>query len=109
MSTVSLDEDNDYLIDLKDVVIGKLIGQGQFATVHAGKYFGDYVAIKKQVRDAKVLENYLIREINVLKRAQHDNLISYFGFYDEINENGIEHALYIVSELCQGALLIFQY
>lgn len=109
MTTELLEDDNDYHIDLKDVSIGKLIGQGQFATVYAGKYFGDYVAIKKQVREAKVLENYLIREISVLRRAQHDNLISYFGFHDEINENGIEHALYIVSELCQGTLFRFHY
>lgn len=99
-------DEDDYLLDIKDIAIGPLIGQGQFATVYLGKYFGDYVAVKKQVREAKVLETYLIREISLLQKAKHENLISFFGAYNEVNDDGCEHALYLVTEFCQGGDLL---
>jgi serine/threonine protein kinase len=99
-------EEDDYLLDIKDICIGPLIGQGQFATVYLGKYFGDYVAVKKQVREAKLLETYLIREISLLQKTKHENLISFFGAYNEVNEDGCQHALYIVTEFCQGGDLL---
>lgn len=104
--SLAVNEDDDYLLDLRDIVTGQLIGQGQFATVYLGKYFGEYVAVKKQVRDAKVLETYLVREIALLQKAKHENLISFFGAYNEVNEDGCQHALYLVTEFCQGGDLL---
>lgn len=101
-----LEDADDYLIDIKDVSIGKMIGEGMFASVFAGKYFGDYVAVKKQVREAKSMETYLIREITVLKKAQHPNVLTYVGAHNELNEDGKEHVLYIVTDFCQGGDLL---
>lgn len=106
MHSMEAGDEDDYLLDLKDIATGQLIGEGQFAKVYLGKYFGEFVAIKKQVREAKVLETYLIREINLLKKAKHENLITYYGAYNEVNEEGCSHALYIVTEYCQGGDLL---
>jgi serine/threonine protein kinase len=102
----SLEEEGDYLINPSDVIIGKAVGQGQFGSVYIGKYFGDFVAVKKQVCEAKGLQAYLQREINVLKRVQHDHIMSYYGAYDVLHECGIERSLFIVSEFCQGGDLL---
>ena len=42
----SMEEDGDYLISVENIVLGKLIGAGQFGSVYVGKYFGDFVAVK---------------------------------------------------------------
>ena len=60
--TIAYNEDDDYLLDIKDIETGQLIGQGQFATVYLGKYFGEYVAVKKQVRDDEI-ENRVAQEL----------------------------------------------
>ena len=101
-----MEEEGDYLIYGKDVVIGKLVGQGQFGSVYIGKYFGDFVAVKKQVCDAEVLQTYLQREINVLKKVQHDNIMSYVGEYESFTENKSEKLLCLVSEFCHGGDLL---
>ena len=102
----SFEEDGDYLINPTDVLIGKAVGEGQFGSVYIGKYFGDLVAVKKQICEAKGLQGYLLREINVLKRVQHDHIMSYFGAYDVLHEGGLERSLFIVSEFCQGGDLL---
>lgn len=102
----SMEEEGDYLIYGKDVLIGKLVGQGQFGSVYIGKYFGDFVAVKKQVCDAEVLQTYLQREINVLKKVQHVNIMSYFGAYESFNGDKNERLLCLVSEFCHGGDLL---
>lgn len=39
---------------------GPEIGKGQFSTVYAGKYFGDLVAVKKQIRKQVVRFFFLL-------------------------------------------------
>lgn len=81
---------------------GPQIGEGQFSRVFLGKYFGDYVAIKKQIRQDKVLDCYLLRELAVLKNASHENLVGYIGACNEVASNQSKvNALYIVTEFCQ--------
>ena len=82
---------------------GPEIGKGEFSNVYVGKYFGDLVAVKKQTRTQRVLEEYLLRELSVLKIATHKNLVSYIGAHDQesIEEHGVS-ALYIITELCAG-------
>jgi hypothetical protein len=83
-------------------ISGPQIGQGQFSKVYIGKYFGDYVAIKKQIRQEKVLDCYLLRELAVLKNAIHENLVGYFGACNEVATTETRlNALYIVTEFCQ--------
>jgi serine/threonine protein kinase len=60
------------------------------------------VAVKKQIREDKGLDNYLLRELAVLKNASHQNLVSYIGACNVIsNETTGMNALYIVTEFCQ--------
>ena len=91
-------------IDHSDCTIGKIIGKGAFSTVHIGRYFGDLVAIKKQIRDQKDLDDYLLRELAVLKNINHANLVAYIGAWNESNQKGVlqQNTLYIVTEYCQG-------
>jgi hypothetical protein len=92
-----------YYGSLFDICSGPEIGKGEFSNVYVGKYFGDLVAVKKQTRNTRVLEEYLLRELSVLKLAHHKNLVTYIGAYDQESEE--EHgqsALYIITELCTG-------
>ena len=87
-------------------ISGPEIGSGQFSTVYIGKYFGDYVAVKKQTREDVNLDSYLLRELAVLKNASHKNLVQYIGACNEIahSETGL-NALYIVTEFCQVSII----
>ena len=67
----------DLLTTLSDLKLGKVIGEGQFGAVHIGKYFGDVVAIKTQKRSTVTIENYILRELSVLKYVRHENLLEY--------------------------------
>lgn len=85
---------------------GPKIGQGQFSTVFIGKYFGDLVAIKKQAREQKDLDAYLVRELAVLKNIDHPNLISYIGAWNEIAKTGhLTNYLFIITEFCRVSVL----
>lgn len=82
---------------------GKIIGTGAFSTVHIGRYFGDVVAVKKQTREEKDLDEYLLRELAVLKNINHHNLVAYIGAWDEarVRISTTQNVLYIVTEFCQ--------
>lgn len=64
---------------LSQVAIGPAVGEGAFSTVYIGKYFGDVVAVKKQTRQGRDLEKYLLRELSVLKYIRHQNMLEYIG------------------------------
>ena len=91
-------EECDFWVDLSNIKMGPEIGSGMFSKVYLGDYFGDLVAVKKQTRDSEKLEDYLFRELAVLKSAHHPNLMAYFGACNEVNPGGQSHALYIVTE-----------
>jgi serine/threonine protein kinase len=96
--------DDDFFIQKDDLSLGPELGQGQFSTVHLGKYFGDLVAIKVQHRSSPNLENYLRRELTILKECRHENLLEYIGAFDE-NAHSLKHTthtLYIVTEFAQN-------
>lgn len=83
-------------------ISGPIIGEGQFSTVYLGKYFGDYVAVKKQIREDRGLDNYLLRELSVLKNSSHPNFVSYIGACNVLaTTEGNTNALYIITEFCQ--------
>ena len=55
------------------------------------------------------LETYLIRELSVLKNLRNSDqkfMVTYVGAYNEITEGEGPHALYIVTEYCQGGNLL---
>lgn len=72
-------EDSDFYVNPDSVNLGPPIGEGAFSTVFVGRYFGDIVAVKKQTRQGKDLEKYLLRELAVLKYIRHENMLEYIG------------------------------
>lgn len=42
-------ESYDFWLDIRNVIVGPEIGSGNFSSVFVAKYFGDLVAVKKQV------------------------------------------------------------
>ena len=68
-----------HLFVSRKVAIGPAVGEGAFSTVYIGKYFGDVVAVKKQTRQGRDLEKYLLRELSVLKYIRHQNMLEYIG------------------------------
>ena len=100
-------DESDFFLDSSDVVIGPEIGQGQFSNVFIGKYFGDYVAVKKQARDQRDLAAYLQRELAVLKNIDHQNLVAYIGAWNEVSKSELKpRFLFILTEFCQGGDLL---
>lgn len=93
-----------------NICSGPKIGQGMFSQVFVGKYFGDYVAVKKQTREGKGLDIYLLRELAVLKNMQHQNLVGYIGACNELSDTSARlNALYIVTEYCHVITIVFHH
>ncbi|CAM9762592.1 unnamed protein product [Ascophyllum nodosum] len=100
-------EESDFYVEQEHVTIGPSVGEGAFSTVYIGKYFGDVVAVKKQTRQGRDLEKYLLRELSVLKYIRHQNMLEYIGAYNVIAKaRGQLHAVYIVTEYAQGGDLL---
>ena len=105
-SHLSMFHNDDFFLDISNVSLGPVVGRGQFSEVHVGHYFGDLVAIKVQRRENVQLEEYLLRELSVLKNTGHESLLTYLGAFNEINSDGTTHKLYIVTEYCHGGDLL---
>eukprot|EP00903_Cladosiphon_okamuranus_P013094 g12213.t1 len=100
-------EESDFYVEQEQVAIGPAVGEGAFSTVFIGKYFGDVVAVKKQTRQGRDLEKYLLRELSVLKYIRHQNMLEYIGAYNVIAKSrGQLHAVYIITEYAQGGDLL---
>ncbi|CAL9769469.1 unnamed protein product [Musa acuminata subsp. burmannicoides] len=79
-----LDIDEKLLIDPKLLYIGAKIGEGAHGKVYEGKYHNQIVAIKVlnggSTPDEKVtLQARFIREVNMMSRVQHENLVKFIG------------------------------
>jgi len=91
LSSAGLPEGYDTLANF---VVGKKIGKGQFSEVYkaTSKCDGRTVALKKvqlfHMMDAKSRAD-CIREIDLLKKLSHDNVISYLASFIENNELNI--------------------
>ncbi|KAG6488494.1 hypothetical protein ZIOFF_049737 [Zingiber officinale] len=79
-----LDIDEKLLIDPKLLYIGAKIGEGAHGKVYEGKYHDQIVAIKvlnsgSTPEEKVTLQARFIREINMMSRVQHDNLVKFVG------------------------------
>merc|ERR1711892_293406 len=89
-----LPEDKPGYDQLSNFVVGKKIGKGQFSEVYKAqsRCDGRVVALKKvqlfHMMDAKSRAD-CIREIDLLKKLSHDNVISYLASFIENNELNI--------------------
>ncbi|KAG0476992.1 hypothetical protein HPP92_013833 [Vanilla planifolia] len=84
VSSERLDIDIKLLIDPKKLFIGAKIGEGAHGKVYEGKY-GDKILALKVINsgstpEEKVLiEARFIREVNMMSRVKHENLVKFFG------------------------------
>lgn len=69
----------DFKIDMNEISVEEEIGKGNFSTVFVGKWKGQRVSIKRQKRKEKDIQNYLWRELTLLKSFTHRNLLRYIG------------------------------
>jgi serine/threonine protein kinase len=97
-----MNEIGDYVYHDKD-----LIGRGSFARVYKGKLKsnlnsnnGKEVALKvMELMPSQSNSKHLLREIDLMKRLNHDNIVRLYDVYQEGNSIG-GHVIYIVMELC---------
>merc|ERR1712032_361524 len=86
-------EFNDFSFSRDD-----LLGNGANARVYCGTYSGFQVAIKELVLHSKASCVDFQREVAILMRLRHQNIVSFFGC--SVN---LSHC-YIITELCQSNL-----
>lgn len=95
--------DASWLIDPKHIFVGPKIGEGAHAKVYEGKYKNQNVAIKVVHRgdtpeEIAKREARFAREVAMLSRVQHKNLVKFIGACKE-------PAMVIVTELLLGGTL----
>ncbi|CAN6450633.1 unnamed protein product [Victoria cruziana] len=95
--------DDRWLVEPSTICLGDKIGEGGHAKVYLGTYMRDIVAVKiikpggTAAELARRRERFL-REISMLSRVQHDNLVTFIGAC-------VENNMVIVTELLPGGSL----
>lgn len=95
--------DSKWLIDPKQLFVGPKIGEGAHAKVYQGKYKNQNVAVKivnkgETLEEISRREARFAREIAMLSRVQHKNLVKFIGACKE-------PVMVIVTELLSGGTL----
>ncbi|PKA62077.1 Serine/threonine-protein kinase HT1 [Apostasia shenzhenica] len=95
--------DPKWLIDPKLLFVGPRIGEGAHAKVYEGKYKNQNVAVKivhkgDSSEEAAKREARFMREVNMLSRVQHKNLVKFIGACKE-------PMMVVVTELVLGGSL----
>ncbi|CAK0826264.1 unnamed protein product [Prorocentrum cordatum] len=88
----------DLLISRDELVLGESIGSGSVAEVFYGSWRGTEVAVKQQPVD-DAMDVVIMRELSVMARNEHPNLVRLLGFC----HGGPTFDL--VLELCRGGAL----
>ncbi|KAH9720460.1 protein kinase domain-containing protein [Citrus sinensis] len=102
-STDEFKLDAKWLIDPKHLFVGPRIGEGAHAKVYEGKYKNQTVAIKivykgETPEEIAKKESRFAREVAMLSRVQHKNLVKFIGACKE-------PVMVIVTELLSGGTL----
>lgn len=95
--------DPKWLIDPKLLFVGPRIGEGGHAKVYEGKYKNQNVAIKivhkgDTPEEMTKREGRFLREVSMLSRVQHKNLVKFIGAC-------LEPVMVVVTELLVGGSL----
>ncbi|XP_031278549.1 serine/threonine-protein kinase STY13-like [Pistacia vera] len=95
--------DAKWLIDPKHLFVGPRIGEGAYAKVYEGKYKNQTVAVKivhkgETPEEIAKREARFAREVSMLSRVQHKNLVKFIGACKE-------PVMVIVTELLLGGTL----
>uniref|UniRef100_A0A6U6NYS6 Protein kinase domain-containing protein n=1 Tax=Zooxanthella nutricula TaxID=1333877 RepID=A0A6U6NYS6_9DINO len=103
MQALECNHDNNE--DIRDKYeLGAILGSGSFGQVREATLKG---VVNSEVRAVKVIERdsedgewsnqaIFVREVGLLQCIQHENIIRYYDFYEDV------HFLYVVMELCKG-------
>jgi myosin-light-chain kinase len=94
------DHENEDIRDKYE--LGKVLGSGSFGQVREAVLKG-----QTEVRAVKMIERdnedgewsnkaIFVREVDLLQQIDHQNIIRYYDFYEDL------HFLYVVMELCKG-------
>ncbi|CAG9320725.1 unnamed protein product [Blepharisma stoltei] len=86
---------SSWQIDIKDVRQMRQIGNGSSSEVWLGLYQKTFVAIKKLKKIEKQSLKEFGREVNLLIKLRHPNLVLFMGAY-------IGEPLSVITEYCQG-------
>jgi len=86
---------NDWEVDSADVQLEEIVGSGTTAEVYRGSWFGTDVAVKK-LRHSGPLSTEFTRELSVLLRLRHPNLVLFMGAATT------QAQAMIISEFCAG-------
>lgn len=70
----------EWELDPVAILLGRRIAVGGFAEVFVGKYQGTVVAIKRLLNNDVATTERFIREIKLLARLRHPNLILFMGY-----------------------------
>ncbi|GLT74781.1 hypothetical protein SLA2020_465570 [Shorea laevis] len=76
--------DANLLVDPKLLFIGTKIGEGAHGKVYEGRYGDQIVAVKvlhrgSTAEERAALESRFVREVNMMSRVQHENLVQFIG------------------------------
>lgn len=96
-----LQQNNEDIRDKYD--LGEVLGSGSFGQVREATLKGN----PSEVRAVKMIERdnedgewsnqaIFVREVGLLQQINHENIIRYYDFYEDV------HFLYVVMELCRG-------
>eukprot|EP00127_Corallochytrium_limacisporum_P002591 Clim_evm27s134 gene=Clim_evmTU27s134 len=93
------DDANSFILEYKALSMTDELGRGSFGVVFEGMYFGSPVAIKQLVHMPKDLLADFRREVSVMKRLRHPNIMLFIG------ATVSPDPLCIVTELCEKGSL----
>ena len=91
----------DWLIDMRALQLGRMIGVGSSAHVFEATYFGQFVAAKRLPAlswDRADVEAFIKQEAGLLVHLHHPRVIKFYGVAL------VDDYVYMVSELCRGSL-----
>ncbi|XP_010253109.1 PREDICTED: serine/threonine-protein kinase HT1-like isoform X2 [Nelumbo nucifera] len=76
--------DEKLLIDPKLLYVGSKIGEGAHGIVYEGRYGNQIIAVKvlhsgKTPEEREVLEGRFAREVTMMSRVKHENLVKFIG------------------------------
>lgn len=98
---ISKEMEKKWEIKRSDVVLGKLLGAGNFGEVYEGTYGKEVVAIKCIKEDSMEAQEFM-QEAHVMKKLQHPNLVRLIGVCS------IAMPMYIITEfVSKGDLLSY--